>query len=460
MAILKNELGISAILVTMVGFGVMTFLCWTSVAIQTMLTRLADIFPLLTDIFIAAIIGGIVFAGVKGIIHLWDHALHIKNIYPDAGGAFPLVEAHKNYIDLVTPEVRLVQALSDAHLTHGKKPNATAIREAIIASRMPPMLETQPVPALPAHVTNGFDQFDLSWVNPLTDPHWLLIGRTGGGKSTAAYTIFTQLRQLYDAEFTICEPGGINWNKQADHIEYDDIAIAIEGEYEVLKERQAILRKHDVTHITDLPPAVIANQHINYKYLVLEEADSIFENLARDKAKNAEFWLRELARMGRKCGLGLFTLSQTALADVFNTHVRSNMGNIYLFSGFQQVAENYRVGKRVDLPSLNPGQAYNLKMNRTIQFPMATRPELRKGRSSAIKSATRPAISPLPPHNGVSAGAITLPSDPNNLTKMHKRHMLAAYRATGGYRPALRSLGLSEGGHWFYVLKNIVEASV
>lgn len=439
----SSDLGFILVIGAFAGLVFISALCWSSAAMQSMITRMADIFPLLTNIIITAIIGAMVFAIVKGALHLYGHAVHIKHVYPDAGGAFPLVESGKSYIDLMPESVRLVQALSDSHLAAGKKPNATAVRDAITASRAP-IIDATPLPEL----TNGIAQFDITSIDPRTAPHWLFIGQTGSGKSTAAYTVLDQLRRSYDAEFILCEPGGVDWNTQSDHIDYDDIADAIEVEYKTMSERQEHLRQHDVNHIADLPSAM------PYRYLVLEEADSLFDNLNRDRAKDALFHLRELARMGRKTGIGLIALSQTALADIFNTHVRGNLNNVFLFRGSQQIARNWGVSKLIDLPSLPPGRAYDLAFERTIQFPNASRPDLKR---PAIKRATNAAIAPILHKNAALAGVITLPTEPSHLTNMQKRHMLATYKATGGYRPALRALGLSEGGHWFYVLKEIVQ---
>jgi len=426
------------------GLAFISALCWSSVALQSMLTRIADIFPLLTDIVIAAIIGAMVFAIVKGALHLYGHAVHIKHVYPDAGGAFPLVESGKSYIDLMPESVRLVQALSDSHLAAGKKPNATAVRDAITASRAP-MIDATPLPALE---TNGVQPFDITTVDPRNAPHYLFLGDTGSGKTTAAYSAVNQMRQTYGAKFTICDQYGASWHSQADYITDDDIAGAITGHFEIMEERLEMLREHEVQHIADIPNPP------PYHVLLIEEADGLFDELIRDKRyADVLKHLRQLARMGRKAALPIITIAQTALTDIFPTHIRNNMNNVLLFRNVQLVAENWRVSKDVSLTHLPPGTAYNIRMARQIQFPLVPRPNLK---NCAIRRATNSAITPRPPKNTASAGVIALPDNPQRLTVAQKRHMFNVYQSTGGYRPALRTLGLSEGGHWFYVLKEIV----
>lgn len=381
---MKAEHGIFGLLAIIGSITAVSFLCMTSAFMTRTLAVLFDELPGFVIAAKIAVIAVAVFAIVKGGIHLltaWNERNHV---WPDHAGVLPMVKGGEDYVNHTPPAVALIAAIMG-----DKKPTAAVARGLLRAGlgqygteQVNGEWEVVEPPALEA----GTGQFDIGRVDPRTAPHWLFIGQTGSGKSTAAYTVLDQLRQRHNAEFNLCEPGGVDWNRQADHIEYDDIATAIAGEYEVMRERQGYLREHDVSHIADLP------ESIPYRYLVLEEADSLFDNLNRDRAKDALFHLRELARMGRKTGIGLIALSQTALADVFNTHVRGNLNNVFLFRGSQQIARNWGVSKLVDLPSLPPGRAYDLAYERTIQFPNAARPDLQNG---ATNSVVRPVVQPV-----------------------------------------------------------------
>ena len=334
---------------------------------------------------ITAAIGGGLFVLGRAVAATWDRLVDARHIWPDANGQFPIVRMGGEYADLTPESVRLMASMVSTMGAWGQKPSAAAIgrfmehatSRADGAGDLAIIDEAQP---------GGPGLFDIGRIDPVTSPHWLFIGQTGSGKSTAMFTVLRQLRERYGAEFTICEPGGVDWNEQADYISYEDIAGAIEAEYEVMQERQAVLREADVNHVAKLADP------LPYRYLVLEEADSLFDNLGRDRAKDAIFHLRELARMGRKTGIGLIALSQTALADVFNTHVRGNLSNVFLFRGSQQIARNWGVSRLVDLQSLRPGQAFDVSYEHVVQFPMAVRPVLRRG-AGVVRSGANGGVS-------------------------------------------------------------------
>jgi len=332
---------------------------------------------------VAMMIGGAVFVLGRAMAATWDKLVDARHIWPDANGQFPIVKVDKAYADLTPESVRLMASMVATMGAFGQKPTAAtigrfmqeAIPQAMAGVEMPELADVAESPA--------DDGFDIGRVDPVTAPHWLFIGQTGSGKSTAMFTVLKQLQERYGAEVVVCEPGGVDWNAQADYIGYEDIAGAIEAEYEVMQERQAALRAADVNHVSRMP------EPLPYRYLVLEEADSLFENLGRDQAKDAVFHLREIARMGRKTGIGLIALSQTALADVFNTHVRGNLNNVFLFRGSQQIARNWGVSRYVDLQALAPGQAFDVSYERVVQFPLADRPVL--GDSGAVLSGSKTA---------------------------------------------------------------------
>ena len=208
-------------------------------------------------------------------------------------------------------------------------------------------------------------------VNLRTSPHWLLIGATGGGKTSASYSILDEMRRAAPCEFRITEPGGVNWGSQAAATRADDIAEVIVETQREMERRQGLLVAEDVDHIEELddPPPYIV--------LVTEEMDAVLDNLKLtnlERRKQVLVALRDLARMGRKPGICLFAVSQSGTTDVFDAHVRKNMKNVLLFQSEHTVNEMWRVDIR--LAELPIGAAYSVRHAAVVQFPQARRPLL------------------------------------------------------------------------------------
>ena len=54
----------------------------------------------------------------------------------------------------------------------------------------------------------------LDGYDPQREPHWLLIGQTGSGKSHGVFAITQAITQRYNSQFLIAERGGIDWNRR------------------------------------------------------------------------------------------------------------------------------------------------------------------------------------------------------------------------------------------------------
>lgn len=346
-----------------------------SPAVQLMLETLAAIFPyLLTAAAVIVLLYALGFTATD-IVRRW-HLRHV--VFPTLAGMFPLVKG-QDWFDATPDAVKAVAAWTHAQAANGVKPQSKSTQAAISAALYgqpqpsTPALYPAP-PALPEPTCNLQPAtFNLDDIDPLTRPHWLLVGQTGSGKSTAVRTITTELTRRHAVEFVICEPGGVDWNSQANAYSDQGIARAVSAVYAEFERRQALLRDADAPHISRLP------QRLPYLYLIVEEMEAVLDNLKdlnRDAALNMRVQLRNIARMGRKEGVGLIAVTQVAKADVFDTHVRSNLANVFLFRNAQTVAEMFRLGRQVDLPSLAPGVAYSLAHERLIQFAPVPRPTL------------------------------------------------------------------------------------
>jgi hypothetical protein len=190
----------------------------------------------------------------------------------------------------------------------------------------------------------------------------------------------------------------VNWGDQAAATKTVDIAKVIIDTQKEMERRQEILRANDVDHVSALP--------IPLKYLVLvsEETDSVFDDLRlTDKALRtaAIIALRSIARMGRKAGVCLIAVSTSGTVDVFDAHVRKNLGNVLLFRNEHTVAASWRIGEKLN--GLPVGMAYSVAHEDFVQFDLKQRPQLAKcGHEKAVQCDT-PVASVVPVVGGCSA---------------------------------------------------------
>lgn len=202
-------------------------------------------------------------------------------------------------------------------------------------------------------------------------PHWLLIGTTGSGKTSASYDILSRIASLFDCQFVITEPGGVNWGNQATATKTLEIAETIICVADEMQRRQELLGKNDVDHVKNLP------QPLPFLFLVTEETDSVLDDLRlidREMRTKTIVAIRSIARMGRKAGVCMMAVSQSGTTDVFDSHVRKNMSNVLLFRSEHTVAEAWRIGEK--LGNLKPGEAFSLMHNDVVQFDNCPRPQL------------------------------------------------------------------------------------
>lgn len=274
-------------------------------------------------------------------------------------GLYPYIyDGQGNYINLNEAGVQnLAVVASLAKLT-------PAIAGKLLESHMPI--------ALPAIEANALEPA-LNTIQPdlFSSPHTLLIGTTGSGKTSASYDILSRLAKMFHCEFLITEPGAVNWGAQAVATKTIQIADTILMVAEEMQRRQDLLGKNDVDHVSKLPTP------LPFLVLVAEEMDSVLDDLKlldREMRSRAIVALRSIARMGRKAGVCILAVSQSGTTDVFDAHVRKNMGNVLLFRSEHTVAQAWRVGEK--LTDLKAGQAYSLKHESLVQFDNCNRPQL------------------------------------------------------------------------------------
>ena len=210
-------------------------------------------------------------------------------------------------------------------------------------------------------------------VDLVNRPHTILLGRTGSGKSTAGYAIAEAIRRRYPAEFVIAEPGGVSWGSQFQAADVKQIADVLSEAEAEMRRRQALLVAEDVQHITQLrnPPPFLV--------LLLEELEDVLDSLrlvGQGEAQRAKIALRNIAREGRKPGVCLLGITQFGKSDVLDSHVRHNMGALFLFQNSANVGEMLRLPSSIRLDRLPVGTAYAFHSGRMVSFPKAGRPML------------------------------------------------------------------------------------
>ncbi len=285
-------------------------------------------------------------------------------------GLYPAIDHGRGqYANLNEPG-----AQSLAVLAAGRRPTAALAGRVIDAQ-----YRTQPEPAaLPEAEPEAapLTVSEVTAVNPRTAPHWLLVGTTGSGKTSASYAILSELARRAACEFVITEPGGVNWGSQTTATTTPEIARAILGVQGEMERRQELLRRFDVDHVQDLA------EPLPYLVLVAEETDAVLDDLRltdRETRTATVIALRAIARMGRKAGVCLMAVSQSGTTDVFDSHVRKNLSNVLLFRSEHTVSETWRAG--VKLSDLPPGAAWSVRHAAFVQFPHVARPQLARADS-------------------------------------------------------------------------------
>ena len=396
--------------------------------------------------FALVVVGGAIYI-VKSL------AARIKRIYAK-DGLFPLVDLGNGLFY----NGNELGAQSLKALASGRRPTAALAGRVIDAhyrAAVDAMPEQMAALAPPAALTVD----SLAAVNLRTDPHWLLIGATGSGKTVASYAILAEITRRAPAEFVICELGGVNW-PNATATTTPEIVRAILAVQAEMMRRQALLAAAEADHIEDLPDAP------PYLVLLVEEIDATLDDLrivgSRDQRAAAVVALRAIARMGRKAGVCLFAVSTSGTTDVFDPHVRKNMSSVLLFRSEHTVSETWRL-PGVRLTDLEPGMAYSLRHGAMIRFPYARRPRLPLA-SLPIDALPASESTGIPvqwpvyrPEPALGSGIPVFSTDDRSAyTTEQIAHIRARRAALGSIKAVERELYGQEGGYWFYRLKEVI----
>lgn len=214
---------------------------------------------------------------------------------------------------------------------------------------------------------------DVLKFDPQTSPHWLCVGDTGSGKSTAIYAIVNHMRRELGAEFIILEREAQDWNDQAAAVTVPGYLEALEKIEAERQRRAALLREADVDHISKLPTPP------SYLCVVLEEAESVYKAMqlvGRHQSTRYMALVRDLASMGRKQGILLIVATQTGTSDVFDVPTRKNLGHKLFFRNEPAVGDSWGIPREIGISRLPTGTAYSLNHGALVSFPQQRRPKL------------------------------------------------------------------------------------
>lgn len=389
-------------------------------------------------------------------------------VTPPAGGNV-LLSASSPAIGLSPapnePRSQIVAALVDGNL------------ERIPAGAMRPILRPDPETALLPDVTaEPLVPLEAALTVDPHQPHWLLIGDTGSGKSSAIYNVLTAINRQERAETIICEVDGVNWNRLAAADTLAGYLGALEAVEVERQRRVALLRAADVAHIEQLaePPP--------YLVLVLEEAETVYGNisrLGREPAARFVQLMRDFASLGRKQGVMLVVATQTGTSQVFDVPTRKNFGHRFIFRSEPVVGDAWGLPRSVGLPTLARGTAYDLMRGGLVRFPLIERPEhlrmspLFRNNSQdagAVREAVQEAV--YRPEQGVWTvesgipAVVPLEIPPTiasvaELTPAMRRRIWAAYRERGSIRGVEAALWpeVEHGGTKFYVVRDVLRSN-
>ena len=323
--------------------------------------------------------------------------IHRHHIYPDARGQLPIIrqERDKVFVDLVGKEVRALMALQAVGASIGKMPSAATMgrvfREGLHGGNSDtqeaplPTVETiSPVPFSPDMVSAGGS----------TANHALIVGATGSGKTVAS---FSMLQAFVDrqpnANVLIYEPGGTEWKDAATVTTPQGLFDVVDDVHTEMRRRQRLVAS-DPSAVTaadlGLPPIV----------LFIEEAGGAMDALmqrpdGRDVAKTFRLNLRDLFREGRKMGVTIFLVSQSAMAETFDTQTLDNIPNVILMTKGASKAlirrwgltSRWRELKEHGVALDAPGVALDYHRDALVRFPKVERPRLKAGKRRQTSSS-------------------------------------------------------------------------
>lgn len=352
-------------------------------------------------------------------------------------------------------EDRTVKAVK-AMTTRDSRVSSAAAREIVHALDYAPRWQITDqimpeMPQLPSPVDSyPVMDFKIGDVSLRNDAHFLFAGQSGSGKTTGLMDVVWQMSQtMKDAEFIVLEPRGVNWKNQANATTTTEIIQYTDHLYDVMDNRLSNLKSiYDVDHANDVGMSKIV--------VVIEEAESVIREIGSTSPEARQFivQLQTMAAQGRKANFHLLFATQTAIRRLFDTTIIENIGNQYLFSAMPQLAERMRVSRKVSLPDLSIGQAYDVRRGTVVRFAKRGIPQIAGTYRGIAPKTTQN-------HNAVRT-AWTPPEQVGEaISKETVRRIYEIYQNKGGQsiKGTARVLypDIQPGGYAFYFVRAVIE---
>ena len=170
------------------------------------------------------------------------------------------------------------------------------------------------------------------------DPHLLVAGTTGSGKSVSVNSIVLSIMCMYDkdeTEFVFIDPKQVEFSRyEGTHhtkrviTEVDDTLAYLNELMDIMNNRYRQFKEMEMSSISDYNEYIREEEpsHKEVPRLVVV-FDEYAEFMLREKehAKDIDAAIRSLSGMGRAAGIHLIICTQTPKAEIINTTIRNNL---------------------------------------------------------------------------------------------------------------------------------------
>lgn len=211
--------------------------------------------------------------------------------------------------------------------------NYLVIKEAVMNDELSSIVYYElPKKSNKLNVPFAISKSSIESINFMEEPHTLITGSTGSGKSITLRSIITSLISLYPDEielmlidFKVVELAIFKRLKQVNKYAttVEEAKEIIADELEECKNRYRLFEKLEVTNIYDYNKKVSDDKKLKYRFIVIEE----FIMLTEDKKKIAMSMLKRLASISRASGQFLILVAQRFDNTVIDLVLRANVGN-------------------------------------------------------------------------------------------------------------------------------------
>lgn len=242
--------------------------------------------------------------------------------------------------------------------------NATAMLRAIDNGGKSPYIKADAIPETTTYLDEEVKTYKFKDIifNFRVNPHTLILGRSGIGKTHSLFNIIETLKQQYPlARFVVVDFGNQDF-VQTYPTDLDTFLKVTDAMFYIMKGRQQEGKDDNRTRII----------------WVVEEFESVLGEIKLLSTKEQTRFHQRLAnigRMARKTQLNMVFVAQSAKAEDFNTATRNNFANRFIMS-IENSALARSLGCPYDVNSLKVGVAYNPSINAFVEFPESKEPPM------------------------------------------------------------------------------------